>query len=195
MRKASVTRDTAETQIALSLNLDGAGVFTGSSGVGFFDHMLCLLAKHGKLDLELTCQGDLEVDAHHTVEDVGLALGEALRRAAGDRRGIRRYGNCLLPMDETLARVALDLSGRPFLVYDAPGVVGMLGAMDAQLTEEFFRALANSGGITLHAAVLYGKNVHHQVEALFKGLGRALREALEDDPRESGIPSSKGVLA
>lgn len=195
MRKASVTRDTAETRIALSLNLDGAGVFTGSSGVGFFDHMLCLLAKHGKLDLELACQGDLEVDAHHTVEDIGLALGEALRRAAGDRRGIRRYGSCLLPMDETLARVVLDLSGRPFLVYDAPGVAGMLGTMDAQLAEEFFRALASSGGITLHAAVLYGKNLHHQVEALFKALGRALREALEDDPRESGIPSSKGVLA
>ena len=195
MRKAAFDRKTKETDITASIDLDGSGVAEIDTGIGFFDHMLTALAVHSGADIKVKCKGDLNVDGHHTVEDVGLALGEALRRAAGDRRGIRRYGSCLLPMDETLARVALDLSGRPFLVYDAPGAVGMLGAMDAQLTEEFFRALANSGGITLHAAVLYGKNVHHQVEALFKGLGRALREALEDDPRESGIPSSKGVLA
>ncbi len=194
MRQATIERKTAETNVAVTLNLDGTGKADIATGIGFFDHMLTLLARHGKLDLVVRAQGDLNVDSHHTVEDVGLTLGQALREALGVKVGIRRYGTFHLPMDETLALVSLDLSGRPFLVYDAPIARVMLGSFETETAEEFFRALAFSAGITLHMKVLYGSNTHHMLEALYKGLGQALRQAVEADPRESGVPSTKGVL-
>lgn len=194
MRKASVGRDTAETKIFTEVNLDGAGRYEVSTGIGFFDHMLELLAKHGLLDLTVKAKGDVNVDCHHTVEDTGLALGQAVREALGSKMGIRRYGTFYLPMDEALAMVSLDLSGRPFLVFDADLPMVKLGDFETETVEEFFRAFAFSAGITLHMKVLYGKNAHHEIEALFKGLGRALREAASLDPREQGVPSTKGVL-
>lgn len=194
MRKASARRETKETKVSVALNLDGSGTSEVSTGIGFFDHMLTLLARHGLMDLTVKAEGDLEVDCHHTVEDAGIALGQALRDALGDKAGIRRYGACFLPMDEALAMSALDISGRPFLVFSAEIPPGKIGDFDAGAAEEFFRAFAFNAGITLHMKVLCGSNAHHIAEALFKALGRALREAVQIDPRERGVPSTKGVL-
>lgn len=193
MRRAEIERNTAETQIRLALALDGAGRFTGTSGIGFFDHMLTLLAVHGGMDLTLDAKGELAVDNHHTVEDIGIVLGEALKTALGDKRGIRRYGCFFCPMDETLSRVVVDLSGRPYFVYDAPIPVERIGAFETEMTREFFLAFAMHGMMNLHMALLYGQNGHHIVESLFKGLGHALAEAvsLRDD---GSLLSSKGVL-
>ena len=194
IRTAAVERKTAETSIKLVLNLDGSGKGVIDSGIGFFDHMLNLMTAHGMMDLTLACDGDLEVDGHHSVEDIGIALGQAFRQAIGDKAGICRYGTFYLPMDETLALVSLDISGRPFLVYDGGGMAPMIGGFDTELTEEFLRAFAFNAGITLHVKVLYGTNSHHKVEAIFKALGHALRIAVENDPRVDGIPSTKGTL-
>ena len=194
IRTAAVERKTAETSIKLVLNLDGSGKGIIDSGIGFFDHMLNLMTVHGLMDLTLACDGDLEVDGHHSVEDIGIALGRAFRQAIGDKAGICRYGTFYLPMDETLALVSLDISGRPFLVYDGGGMAPMIGGFDTELTEEFLRAFAFNAGITLHVKVLYGTNSHHKVEAIFKALGHALRIAVENDPRVDGIPSTKGTL-
>ncbi|MDY6304253.1 MAG: imidazoleglycerol-phosphate dehydratase HisB [Succiniclasticum sp.] len=193
-RKATVERKTLETQVALILSLDGTGQADVRTGIGFLDHMLTLLAKHGFLDLTVRAQGDLDVDSHHTVEDVGIVLGDALARALGAKEGIHRYGNCFLPMDETLAQVCLDCSGRPFLVFDAHIPKARLGAFDAEMAEEFFRAVAVHAGLTLHIRILYGANVHHQIEAIFKAFARALAEAVAPDPRVHGVMSSKGAL-
>lgn len=196
MRKGSSKRVTHETQIELSLDLDGGGRKRNiSTGVGFFDHMLDLMAAHGYFDLEVSCKGDLHIDAHHTVEDVGLAFGAALQEAIGDKNGIRRYASCHLPMDEALLLVALDFSRRPYLVYEvdvAPGA--FVGTMDAQLMEEFYRAVAVEAGLTLHIRQISGRNIHHILEATAKGFGRALADAAWVDPRAVGLPSTKGVL-
>ena len=192
--RAGVTRRTAGTDIALTLEIDGGGQAAVDTGVGFLDHMLTLLARHGGLDLTVRCVGDTRVDCHHTVEDVGLCLGEALRSALGDKCGIVRYGTFHAPMDESLARVSLDLSGRPYLVFDAPMPAQRVGDFDTEMVEDFFRAVSNTGGITLHIASLYGRNTHHIIEGLFKAFGRALRKACEPDPRMRGIPSTKGSL-
>ncbi len=194
MRIGKIERKTKETQIEVSINLDGEGKSDIKSGIGFFDHMLTLFAAHGCFDLTVKCNGDIEVDGHHTVEDIGIALGDAFLEAIGNRAGINRYGTFYLPMDEALAFVSLDLSNRPYLVYDGGEMAPMIGAFDTELAEEFLRAFAVHGGITLHAKVLYGKNSHHKVEALFKALGHALRIATEKDLRATGIPSTKGVL-
>lgn len=194
MREGKIARKTAETSIELSINLDGEGKSEIDSGIGFFNHMMTLFAAHGLFDLKLKCDGDIEVDGHHTVEDIGIALGDAIKEALGNRAGINRYGSFYLPMDETLAFVSLDLSGRPFLVCDMGEMSPMIGGFDTELTEEFLRALAVHGGITLHAKILYGKNSHHKVEAIFKALGHALRIAVEKDSRNSKVPSTKGVL-
>lgn len=195
LRAASVERETSETAVRLALTLDGSGQTQIDTGIGFFDHMLNLFAAHGQFDMELCCNGDLEVDGHHSVEDIGITMGQALRQALGDKRGIRRYGTFFLPMDETLAMVSLDISGRPFLVYEGGEMTPMIGGYDTELTEEFLRALAVHGGLTLHVKVLYGTNSHHKVEAIFKALGHALREAVSYDPRVTGVPSTKGSLA
>ncbi|MBQ1510183.1 MAG: imidazoleglycerol-phosphate dehydratase HisB [Selenomonadaceae bacterium] len=194
MRKGSVSRRTAETDISVSLELDGTGKAEVHSGIGFFDHMLNLFAAHGLFDLTVQCNGDIEVDGHHSVEDIGIALGDALKEALGDKKGIARYGSFYLPMDESLALVALDISGRPFLVYDGGEMAPMIGGYDTELTEEFLRAFAFHAGITLHVKVLYGTNSHHKVEAIFKALGHALRIAAGKDDRVQGVPSTKGVL-
>ena len=194
MRQADITRETAETKVSVALNLDGNGNGEINTGIGFFDHMLTLLASHSRFDMKVACRGDLQVDGHHSVEDIGITLGQALQKALGDRRGINRYGSFFLPMDETLALVSLDLSGRPYLVYECGDMAPMIGDFDTELTEEFLRALAVHGGITLHVKILYGKNSHHKIEAIFKGLGHALRQATERDPRNGNIPSTKGVL-
>ena len=193
-RRAEIERKTAETQISIKLNLDGEGKCDIATGIGFLDHMLTLLAKHSFMDLTVKAKGDLEVDSHHTVEDIGIVLGEALREALGDKSGIHRYGNCFIPMDETLAQVCLDFSGRPFLVFDAEIPKIQLGNYDAEMTEEFFRAVAVHCGLTLHIRVLYGSNVHHIIEAIFKAFARAVAEAAAVDPRVKGVMSSKGVL-
>lgn len=192
MRKAEITRNTAETQIHLILNLDGSGVFKGTSGIGFFDHMLNLLAVHGNLDLTLDARGDLEVDNHHTVEDIGIALGEALRKAVGDKKGINRYGCFFCPMDEALSRIVLDLSGRAYLVWDVNIPVERIGQFETEMTREFFLAVANHAMMNLHIANLYGVNGHHIVESLFKGMGHALKEAVT--VKGDKVLSSKGVL-
>lgn len=194
MRKAQLERKTLETKVKIGLNLDGTGFSDINTGVGFLDHMLTLLAKHGFLDLQVKAEGDLQVDSHHTVEDCGLALGQALKQALGDKSGIHRYGTCLLPMDEALAQVALDFSGRPYLVWRAEIPRIMLGNMDAEMVEEFFRALAMESGLTLHIHLLEGKNTHHMVEAIFKAFARALAEAVSKDARVKGVMSSKGSL-
>ena len=193
-RVAAVNRETAETKIALQLNLDGTGNGAIDSGIGFFDHMLNLMTVHGQLDLELRCDGDLEVDGHHSVEDIGIALGDAFKEAISDKKGICRYGTFYLPMDESLAFVTLDISGRPFLVYDGGEMAPMVGGFDTELTEEFLRAFAMHAGITLHVKVLYGTNTHHKIEAIFKALGHALRIAVSQDPKVKGVPSTKGML-
>lgn len=193
-RTASITRRTAETDITLSLKLDGTGASTISTGVGFFDHMLTLLSRHSLIDLTVTAKGDLHVDAHHTVEDVGIVLGQALDQAVGDKKGLTRYGHFTLPMDEVLATVALDFSGRPMLVTEIPFRTPLIGEFPTELVEEFLRALANSARLNLHARILAPGNAHHMSEAIFKALGRALRMATTLDPRETGVPSSKGTL-
>ena len=193
-RVAAVNRETAETKIALQLSLDGTDNGAIDSGIGFFDHMLNLMTVHGQLDLELRCDGDLEVDGHHSVEDIGIALGDAFKEAISDKKGICRYGTFYLPMDESLAFVTLDISGRPFLVYDGGEMAPMVGGFDTELTEEFLRAFAMHAGITLHVKVLYGTNTHHKIEAIFKALGHALRIAVSQDPKVTGVPSTKGML-
>ena len=193
-RTAAVERTTAETSIRLTWNLDGTGKAEIASGIGFFDHMLNLFAAHGLFDLKLECRGDIEVDGHHSVEDIGIALGDAFREAIGNKRGITRYGTFYLPMDETLAFVSLDISGRPFLVYEGGLMAPMIGGYDTELTEEFLRAFAMHAGITLHVLILYGTNSHHKVEGIFKALGHALRIAVARDARVTGVPSTKGVL-
>ena len=193
-RCATVHRATAETKVEVTIDLDGTGKADIRTGIGFFDHMLNLLTAHSLMDLRVRCDGDLEVDGHHSVEDIGITLGQAFREALGDKCGIRRYATFFLPMDEALARIALDISGRPFLVYDGGEMAPMIGSYDTELTEEFLRAFAVKAGVTLQVAVLYGTNSHHKVEAIFKGLGHALRQAVEKDPRVSGVPSTKGML-
>lgn len=194
MRTASLERRTLETGVSCEINLDGSGSCDINTGIGFFDHMLTLLAKHSFCDLSLQAQGDLDVDSHHTVEDCGIVLGQTLKEALGNKEGIHRYGNCFLPMDEALVQVCLDFSGRPYLVFDGDIPKVTLGMYDAEMTEEFFRALAVQAGITLHIRVLYGKNTHHIVEAIFKGFARAMAEAIALDSRVKGVMSSKGVL-
>jgi len=193
-RSAVINRETKETSIALSLTLDSNGQSEINTGVGFFDHMLDLLAKHGGMELKLHARGDLAVDAHHTVEDVGICLGQALKTALGDKFGIERYGHVMLPMDETLVLVALDLSGRSFLAYDLPVPHAKVGDFDTELAEEFFRAFASNGALTLHIRLQAGSNTHHIIEAAFKGLGRALRLAVEIKDPKRGLPSTKGLL-
>jgi len=193
-RKSQVTRKTKETQITVALDLDGAGQASVATGVGFFDHMLDLFARHGLIDLDVKAEGDLDVDAHHTVEDVGIALGQALAQAAGDKKGITRIASASVPMDDAIAHVALDLSGRPFLRFDATFTAEKIGAFDSELTEDFLRALAVHAALNLHVSVPCGANSHHICEAVFKALARALRSALSIDPREKGVPSTKGVL-
>jgi imidazoleglycerol-phosphate dehydratase len=193
-RTATVKRRTRETDIELTFAIDGSGRAQIATGVGFFDHMLELFAKHGLFDLQLKAKGDLNVDAHHTVEDVGLALGQALRESLGDKKGLCRYGWCLLPMDDALARIALDCSGRPYLAYEAPEEAGPIGDFPFQLIEEFLRAFSVQGGLNLHVALLDGRDTHHMAEAVFKGLARALDQATQIDPRVQGVPSTKGQL-
>jgi imidazoleglycerol-phosphate dehydratase len=193
-RTARIDRDTAETQIQLTLDLDGTGRAEVSTGVGFFDHMLALLARHGLLDLTVQARGDLHVDAHHTVEDVGICLGKALAQALGDKAGIRRYGDATLPMDETLVTAAVDLSGRAFCVWRVELPAETLGVFSAGLAEEFWRAVSSAGAFNLHVVCHHGRNTHHIIEAVFKATARALRQAVEPDPRGTGVPSTKGVL-
>jgi len=195
MRKGAVTRKTNETEIVVELDLDGAGAAKIATGVGFFDHMLDQLARHSLIDITVSAKGDLQIDDHHTVEDVGIALGQALKQALGDKRGLTRYADCLLPMDETLTRVALDVSGRPFLVFRADFPTAKIGTFDTELVREFFQALAINAGLTLHVETLYGANSHHIAESCFKGVARALGAALAIDQRQaSRIPSTKGAL-
>lgn len=194
MRSASIRRETGETKISLSIDLDGTGQSKLATGVGFFDHMLTLLAKHSLIDLTVEAKGDLHVDPHHTVEDVGICLGKALVQALGDKAGIRRYGHFTLPMDETLVTSAIDLSGRAFCVWQAELGHEILGTFNAPLAEEFWRAVAGSGQMNLHVLCHHGRNSHHIVEGIFKATARALRMAVELDPRGSGVPSTKGVL-
>ena len=195
MRRATITRTTAETDISIELDLDGTGQRDIATGVGFFDHMLDQIARHALIDLAVRTEGDTHIDDHHTVEDTGIAIGQALAKALGDKTGIRRYGACLLPMDDALVRAALDLSSRPYLVWNVETTAERIGTFDTQLAREFFQALATHGGITLHVDALHGFNAHHVVEAAFKAVARALREAVETDPRAGdAIPSTKGSL-
>lgn len=193
-RTATIQRTTAETAIDLTLDLDGRGAAQVATGVGFFDHMLTHLAKHGLFDLSVTCKGDLHIDAHHTVEDVGICVGKALVQALGDKAGIRRYGDATVPMDDVLVTAAVDLSGRPYLVWKADVPLETLGTFSSQLAEEFWRAASSSGLFNLHVVLHHGRNTHHIIEATFKAIARALRQAVEPDPRASGVPSTKGVL-
>jgi imidazoleglycerol-phosphate dehydratase len=193
-RIAELARTTRETDIRLRLVLDGSGSWQVATGVPFLDHMLSHVAVHGLFDLEVTCRGDTIIDDHHSVEDIGIVLGQAFRQALGDKLGIVRYGNQLMPMDEALVLVALDFSGRALLVYDVPVPAQQLGAFDTELVVEFLRALAHNAGLTLHVKLLHGSNAHHIIEAIFKGLGRALGQAVACDPRRAAIPSTKGVL-
>jgi len=195
MRKARITRTTKETAIEVEIDLDGTGTYDNRTGVGFFDHMLDQLSRHSMIDMTIRAEGDLHIDDHHTVEDTGIALGQALREALGDKAGILRYGACLLPMDDALVRAALDLSGRPYLVWNLALATPKIGSFDSELVREFFQALATHGGITLHVDALHGFNAHHLAEATFKAVARALRQAVEADPRAAGaLPSTKGAL-
>ena len=195
MRSATVSRKTAETAIEVTVDLDGTGSYDNQTGIGFFDHMLDQLARHSLIDMKITCKGDTHIDDHHTVEDCGIALGQALVQALGDKRGIRRYGSCLLPMDDALVRTALDLSARPFLIWNVDLPTPKIGSFDTELVREFFQALSTHGGITLHVDQLHGLNSHHIAEAAFKSVARALREAVETDPRKGdAVPSTKGML-
>ena len=195
MRRATLSRKTAETEVSVTLDLDGTGRYRNATGVGFFDHMLDQLARHSLIDLELTATGDVHIDDHHTVEDAGITLGKALAEALGDKRGIRRYGAFHLAMDDALVRAALDLSGRPYLVWNVDFPTPKIGSFDTELVREFFQALSTHGGITLHVDLLHGINSHHIAEAAFKAVARALREAVEPDPRlGDALPSTKGAL-
>lgn len=195
MRRASVTRKTAETDITVEIDLDGTGAYDNQTGVGFFDHMLDQLSRHSLIDMTVRAAGDYHIDDHHTVEDTGIALGQALARALGDKRGIRRYGECRLPMDDAQIACALDLSGRPHLVWNLDMPTPKIGTFDTELVREFFQALSTHGGITLHVDRLHGLNSHHIAEATFKSVARALRQAVESDPRKGdAIPSTKGAL-
>jgi imidazoleglycerol-phosphate dehydratase len=195
LRTASVRRDTAETRIAVTVNLDGTGAYRIKTGIGFLDHMLEQLSRHSLIDLDVSVEGDLHIDGHHTTEDSALAIGQAIAQALGDKRGIRRYGDALSPMDECLTRVALDISGRPWLVWKTGFTVARLGDLDTELIEHWFHSFAQTSGSTLHVETLYGQNNHHIVESAFKGLARALRTAVEIDPRKAdAIPSTKGTL-
>ena len=194
-RIAEVTRNTAETQISVRVNLDGTGQAKLSTGIGFFDHMLDQIARHGLIDLEITAKGDLHIDGHHTVEDVGITLGQAVAKAVGDKKGLRRYGHAYVPLDEALSRVVVDFSGRPGLIMHVPFKSGVIGTFDSQLAYEFFQGFVNHAFVTLHIDNLRGENAHHQAETVFKAFARALRAALEIDPRAAGtIPSTKGSL-
>jgi imidazoleglycerol-phosphate dehydratase len=194
-RKAEVTRDTTETQIRVSIDLDGTGAARLSTGIGFFDHMLDQIARHGLVDLEIEAKGDLHIDGHHTVEDVGITLGQAVARAVGDKKGLRRYGHAYVPLDEALSRVVIDFSGRPSLHMRVDFRSSMIGALDTQLVHEFFQGFANHAGVTLHIDNLHGANAHHQCETIFKAFARALRMAVEIDARAAGVvPSTKGSL-
>jgi imidazoleglycerol-phosphate dehydratase len=195
MRQAQVTRNTLETQITVKLDLDGTGKAVLSTGIGFFDHMLDQVARHAVLDLEIMAQGDLHIDAHHTVEDVGITLGQAFARAVGDKKGLRRYGHAYVPLDEALSRVVIDLSGRPGLDFNVKFTRGLIGEFDVDLIHEFFQGFVNHAQVTLHVDNLKGSNAHHQAETAFKAFGRALRIAAEPDPRMAGVlPSTKGTL-
>lgn len=191
-RTATIHRQTGETDISITLNVDGNGKWEGTSGIGFFDHMMNLLAAHSGMDISLACQGDLEVDNHHTIEDIGITLGEAFRKALGDKKGIHRYGCFFCPMDETLSRIVLDISGRPYLVFDVNIPVERIGSFETEMTREFFLAFANHAEMNLHMATLYGINGHHMVESLFKGIGHALKEAVKVEGNQ--VLSTKGVL-
>ena len=193
-RSASMDRKTSETEITLSISLDGEGKSSVRTGIPFFDHMLTLFSRHGLIDLDVEAKGDIEVDYHHTVEDVGLALGAAFTKALGDKSGIRRYGSAYVPMDEALARVVVDCSGRPYLAYEVPSGVEAIGLFPFQLVEEFLRAFSVQAGLTIHVSILAGRDAHHMAEAIFKALGRALDVAVSHDDRVKGIPSTKGVL-
>ncbi len=194
-RQAEVSRNTAETKITVRVNLDGTGQAKLATGIGFFDHMLDQIARHGLIDLDIAAEGDLHIDGHHTVEDVGITLGQAVYQAVGDKKGIRRYGHAYVPLDEALSRVVIDFSGRPGLVMNVPFKSGMIGGFDTQLTHEFFQGFANHAFVTLHVDNLRGENAHHQCETVFKAFARALRAALEFDPRAAGtVPSTKGSL-
>ena len=194
-RSASVTRNTTETRISVSLDLDGTGKYSVSTGIGFLDHMLEQLSRHSLIDLTVKAEGDLHIDFHHTTEDTGIAIGEAFNKALGDRKGINRYGHIYIPMDETLTRVALDLSNRPYLIWKVSFSRPKLGEMDTELFKEWFQAFAQAAGVTLHVENLYGENNHHIVESSFKALARALRSAIEIDPRQAdAVPSTKGTL-
>jgi imidazoleglycerol-phosphate dehydratase len=194
-REAQVVRNTAETRITVRVNLDGSGHAKLATGIGFFDHMLDQIARHGLIDLDIQAEGDLHIDGHHTVEDVGITLGQAIYKAVGDKKGLRRYGHAYVPLDEALSRVVVDFSGRPGLVMDVPFKSGMIGTFDTQLTHEFFQGFVNHAFVTLHIDNLRGANAHHQCESVFKAFARALRAALEIDPRAEGvIPSTKGSL-
>ncbi len=193
-RTAVVERATKETQIRISLDIDGSGNYSGSIGIPFFEHMLNLFARHGLVDLEIEAKGDLEVDGHHTVEDVGICLGQAFRQAVGDKKGIRRYGSAFIPMEETLAHVVIDFCNRPFLKWDVPSPRDKIGTYDAELSHEFFRAFSVNAAVTLHMRLLYGENAHHIHEACFKACGMAIRDALSCDPRITGVLSTKGII-
>ncbi len=195
MRRAAIARKTAETEISVEINLDGTGTYDNQTGVGFFDHMLDQLSRHSLIDMTVRCDGDLHIDDHHTVEDVGIALGQALAEALGDKKGIRRYGECHLAMDDAQVRTALDLSGRPYLIWTLDLPTPKIGTFDTELVREFFQAFSTHGGITLHIDQLHGFNSHHIAEAAFKSVARALRIAVETDPRKADdIPSTKGAL-
>ena len=195
MRSATITRNTAETQISVTINLDGTGQYDNKTGVGFFDHMLDQLSRHSLIDMTIRVVGDYHIDDHHTVEDTGIALGQAIVQAVGDKKGINRYGSCLLPMDDALVRAALDISARPFLVFNLDMPTQKIGNFDTELVREFFQALSTHAGLTLHIDQLYGLNSHHIAEAAFKSVARALRQAVEIDPRMSqALPSTKGAL-
>ena len=195
MRNATITRNTAETQISVTINLDGTGKYDNQTGVGFFDHMLDQLSRHSLIDMTIRAAGDYHIDDHHTVEDTGIALGQAIVQAVGDKKGINRYGSCLLPMDDALVRAALDISARPFLVFNLDMPTQKIGNFDTELVREFFQALSTHAGLTLHIDQLHGLNSHHIAEAAFKSVARALRQAVEIDPRMSqALPSTKGAL-
>ncbi len=194
MRSAEVHRHTLETQVRVRLDLDGGGAAKLATGIGFLDHMLDQIARHGMVDLEVEAKGDLHIDAHHTVEDVGITLGQALAKAIGDKKGVRRYGHAYVPLDEALSRVVVDLSGRPGLVFEVPFARAAIGEFDVDLVREFFQGLVNHAAMTVHIDALRGDNAHHQAETVFKAFGRALRTAVEADPRATGVPSTKGSL-
>lgn len=194
MRQAEVSRNTLETQISVRLDLDGSGASSLDTGLGFLDHMLDQIARHGMIDLDVKAKGDLHIDGHHTVEDIGITIGQALAKALGDKKGLRRYGHAYVPLDEALSRVVVDLSGRPGLEFNVPFTRAMIGEFDVDLVHEFFQGLVNHAFITVHVDNLRGDNAHHQAETAFKAFGRALRMAVEADPRATGIPSTKGTL-